>query len=202
MPQWLPAAVWSCVLQVEKLFCPALPDNPGAVLFAEELAILHRLVTDDRMKYVWRELHPRAKADKDLVAFFDTAWQQARSIARTVETRKDRAARAKPYLQAAELCRWTREHDIAAKMNPELAAAAAVMAGYFAEVERREGNLDSPLIVKYHGEDDVARAYARVLGQRTRELFGATLYRTVATTASVALDREIIWQQIRDWTNS
>jgi hypothetical protein len=179
------------MLQVEKLFA-GLPDD---------FKIRRRVATDDRMKYVWRELRQRAKSDKALVEFFDCAWQRAR-FPHFVETPQDRAAQAAPWSKAAELCRWTKEHNILAGTDPEKAAALDVVARMFDEIARREGNLDSPRIVKRHGGDDSARAYVRVLGYRTRELFGSTLFRTVATTASVALDRKIDWQQVRNWMKS
>jgi hypothetical protein len=50
LPDWLPAPVRGHVRQVEKLFA-GLPDH---------LKILRRVATDDRMKYVWRELRARA----------------------------------------------------------------------------------------------------------------------------------------------
>jgi len=143
----------------------------------------------------------RARSDKALVEFFDHAWQRAR-FSWFVETPKDRAALAAPWLKAAELCRWTEKHDTAARMNPDLAAAASAMARHFEERARREGNLDSPLIVKHHSGDDVTRAYVRILGHVTRELFGSTLYGTVAKTASVALGQGVGLQQVRDWTKS
>jgi hypothetical protein len=180
------------MLRVEELFRGVLP---------EDLAIMHRLASDARMKYVWHQLQPRAKSEKALIEFFDCAWQRAR-LPHFVETPQDRARLATPYLTAVELCRWTKEHDIAAQMNPDLAAALDIVARHFDEVARREGRLDSPPIVKHHGEDDVARAYVRVLGHLTRKLFGSTLLRTVARTASVALDQDIDQQQVRDWTKS
>jgi hypothetical protein len=202
LPDWLPAAVQSHVLLVEKL----LAGMPG------DLAILYRLTSDDRMKYVWRELQRRAKSDKALVEFFECAWQQARSIARPIETPKDRAARSAPYKQAAKLCRamvpecdekgMMLKGDTRALMNPELATAYDLVATRFDEIARREGNLDSPLIVKQHSHDDVARAYVRTLGHVVRKLFRSPLYGTVARIASVALDRKIHLQQVRDWMKS
>lgn len=199
-PDWLPAPVRSYVAQIEKLLGPALPGEDVSGLFAEHFAILYRLASDARMKYVWRELRPRAKSDKALVEFFNCAWQCAR-IPDFVETPQDRAALAAPWLEAAKLCRWTKKHAIAARMDPNLAAALDLVARHFDEVARKEGRLDSPRIVKHHGKDDATRAYVRVLGHLTRELFGSTLFRTVATTASVALERRIEWQQVRRWTS-
>jgi hypothetical protein len=84
-------------------------------------------------------------------------------------------------------------------MNPELSAALVRVADYFEEIARKEGCRDSPLVVKHHSVDGHGRAYVRVLGDHTRKLFGSPLYRTVATTASVALQRDIDWQQVREW---
>jgi hypothetical protein len=189
LPDWLPDPVRIHVLQIEKLFA-GLP---------KDLAILRRVVTDDRMKYVWRQLKPLAKSEKALVEFFDCAWQRAR-FPHFVETPQDRARQARPWSEAAELCRWTKQHNILVRTDPGKAAALDVVASMFDEIARREGNLHSPLIVKHHAADDIARAYVRMLGHRTRELFGSTLLRTVARTASVALGGKIDWQQVRKWT--
>jgi hypothetical protein len=195
---WLPATVRGYMLQVEELFRPVLSGKRVTIL-NEHLAIMHRLASDARMKHVWRQLQPRAKSDKALIEFFDCAWQRAR-FPHFVETPQDRARLAAPYSKAVELCRWTKEHDIAAQMNPDLTGALDIVARHFDEVARRKSSLDSPLIVKHHGEEDVARAYVRVLGHLTRRLFGSTLVRTVATTASVALGRDIDWRLVRNWT--
>ena len=93
----------------------------------------------------------------------------------------------------------TNEHLIAAQMNPQLAAALVLVANYFEDEARKEENTDSPLVVKHHKDDGHGRAYVRVLGGLTRKLFGDSLYRTVATTASVALQQDIDWQQAREW---
>lgn len=188
IPDWVPPPVRSYVLQIEKLFA-GMRDN---------LAIMHRLASDSRMRYVWRELQTRAASDKALVQFFECAFQRAR-FPYFVATPKDRAALAAPWSKAAELCRWTKEHDIAARMNLDLAAALDMVARHFDEVAREKGRLDSPLIVKHHGKDDEVRAYVSVLGDATKRLFGSTLLRTVATVATVALERPINWHQVRKW---
>jgi hypothetical protein len=187
LPAWLPLPVRSHVLLIEKLLNGLEPD----------LAILRRLATDPRMRYVWRELPHREATNKALVEFLDCAFQRAR-LPYFVTTPKDRAALAAPWASAAELCRWSHEHN-AAQMNPELAAALLIAADHFEGEACREGNTDSPLIVKRHSDDDRGRAYVRVLGALTRKLFGSPLFGTVATTASVALQQEINWQQVREW---
>lgn len=87
-------------------------------------------------------------------------------------------------------------------MNPELAAAASLMSGYFVEKARQAENLDSPLVVQHHSDDAVARAYVRMLGDLTKKLFGSVLRNTIATTASIALQREVTEWQVRNWMKS
>ena len=68
----------------------------------------------------------------------------------------------------------------------------AFAADHFEGEACREGNTDSPLIVKRHSDDDRGRAYVRVLGALTRKLFGSPLFGTVATTASVGQMRLMV----------
>jgi hypothetical protein len=201
LPDWLPPPVRSHVLLVEKLYSGGLKSEKLPDGLKSDLAFLHRLATDPKMYHVWRELAHRKATDKSLVEFFDCAFQPAR-FPFFVTTPKDRAAQAAPWASAAELCRWSHKHGIAAQMNPELAAAFLLVADHFEGEARRKGNTDSPLVVKRHRGDGHHRAYVRVLGNLTRRLFGNSLYRTVATTASVALQQDIDWQQVREWLKS
>jgi hypothetical protein len=185
LPAWLPPPVRSRVLWFEKLLRPLKSD----------LAILHRLATDSRMRPVWRELARHKATDKALVEFFDCAFQRAR-FSYFVSTRKDRAALAAAWTRTAKSCR---QSSFIERWNPELSSALDRAAEYFEELAREEGNTDSPLVVKRHSVDGRGRAYVRVLGDHTRKLFSSPLYRTVATTASVALQQEIGPQQVRDW---
>jgi hypothetical protein len=190
VPDWVPAAVRSYMLLTEQVLA-GMPD----------LAIMHRLASDSRMRYVWRLLEKRAASDGPLVEFFCCAFQRAR-LPYFVTTPKDRAALAAPWSSAAELCRWTKDHDIAAQMNPDLVAAADMLAHHFDAVAQKERRLDSPLVVGRYGKDDAARAYVRLLGDTTKRLFGDTLLRTVATTATVALQRPVRWQRVRQWCDT
>jgi hypothetical protein len=59
---------------------------------------------------------------------------------------------------------------------------------------------EAPLVVsKDYGNRDT-RGYVRMLAAETRKLFGTTLIRTLATTASVALLTEVTPIQVRRWT--
>jgi hypothetical protein len=197
-PDWLPAPVRSHALLAYKLFA-GMPAEFHAEM--PEFAILHRLTTDSRMRYVWKELHRHKPHDTALVEFFDSAFQGAR-LPYFVTTPQDRAALAKPWSTAAKLCRAAKEISIPARLQPELAAALDVAAGILEAIEQREGNLDSPMIVKQRGKDDIGRAYVRMLSSETRRLFNSPLFGTIAKTATVALDRPITWQQVRNWTKS
>ena len=221
IPAWVPVPVRRYILICEALFAGIDESKSMSEGFESHLAILRRVATDSRMRYVWREL-VRYKAarqvirksghsvvsvsdqlapDVALVKFFECAWQRAR-FPYLVTTPADRAARAAPWSKAAELCRWEKEHDIVARLNPELSVALGVVARHFDEVARREGRLDSPLVVQRHNQkrgDDQARAYVRVLIDLNRKLFGQVLARTVATTATVALQRHITERQVRNW---
>jgi hypothetical protein len=57
-----------------------------------------------------------------------------------------------------------------------------------------------PLVIsKDYGNRDT-RGYVRMLATETRKLFGKTLIRSLATTASVALRKEVSPNQVRKWT--
>jgi hypothetical protein len=207
LPTWLPPPARIHALLIESLFAGMenLPAVDGDQPIKHDLEVLRRLASDPRMQRVWHELQQHTKSDKDLGAFFAIAWQQARCIAQPVVTLEERTALAAPFWQAAKLCRLMQSEPTGAEIDLELDRVEALdMAAGLLEERARwwEGNPDSPLIVGYHTEDAVARGYVRVLGDLTRRLFGSTLRRTVATTASVALNREIDAQQVREWTRS
>ena len=81
----------------------------------------------------------------------------------------------------------------------KLAAAASVMANHFEARAQLQRSLQSPLVVENHIKDDEIRAYVQILGAETKELFGNVLRGTVATVASIALDRTVSERQVRNW---
>jgi hypothetical protein len=128
---------------------------------------------------------------------FPARYSRESPALRAVQTPKDRAAVAARWVSAAKSCRFAIEHY---PTSPELKAALELSADYFDHVARQESRLDSPLVVKRHSNiDDEARAYVRVLSRLTNTIFGSTLTRTVATTATVALQRVIDERQVRSW---
>src|SRR5215831_11719966 len=79
--------------------------------------------------------------------------------------------------------------EVAAKFYDEIAKALI-------KVKAAE----APLIIsKDYGNRDT-RGYVRMLATETRELFGKTLTRSLAKTASVALMKEVSPNQVRKWT--
>lgn len=185
LPDWLPAVVRSHVLEQVALLTDYVPPA--------DLAILQRLATEPKMRRVWRQLEQGAASEKVLVEFLGRAWQCA-LLTPPLQTAKDRVALATQWHKEAELLRLT---------NPDLAQSFVPVSLYFGQVLREKGHSNLPLLVKRHNRkrgDDQARAYVRALGHLTRKLFGSVLTRTVATTATVALQRSITERQVRNWT--
>jgi hypothetical protein len=61
-------------------------------------------------------------------------------------------------------------------------------------------DIEAPLVVSKDYGNRGARGYVRMLATETRKLFGTTLIRTLATTASVALSKKVTPTQVRKWT--
>jgi hypothetical protein len=185
----------------------------------KEFQVVQQLAIAPEMRRVWHQLSlykarpeglkacgadsegdEKVLWDRAVARFFLCAIPARSPDLRSVQTPKDRATSAAPWASAAELCRRANEDF---PTSPDLATALVRVANYFDHVARQEARVDSPLVVQRHNKkrsDDQARAYVRVLGHLTRDLFGSVLTRTVATTATVALERSITERQVRNWT--
>lgn len=181
---------------------PDLPPPVRSYLFrAEQLqlsqvavAIRQRIATAPEMRNVWKTLKDHGASDADLLDFVRCA---CREPLPPIMTRKARDAFVKQYADMARRCHEATPSS--RRIAPRLAAAAPVMAKYFKAKAKMMSTLDSPWVVENHIEDDEDRAYVQALGQKTKYLFGKTLYGTLATVASVVLDRPINWSQVRKW---
>jgi hypothetical protein len=61
---------------------------------------------------------------------------------------------------------------------------------------------EAPLVINKDFGNRDTRGYVRMLATETRKLFGLTLIRSLATTASVALMKDVRPKQVRNWTQS
>jgi hypothetical protein len=192
LPDWLPAPLQRYVLRAETWLAP------------DALESMRRFALDNRMIYVWRILQRRARSDTALTLYFNLAWAWARySKINYIRTEKGCAALALEWTKTAAVLHYAKRHsDAYDGGNPQLAQALRMAAKYCKKLADKERQPNPLLMVKQYGRDDDARAYVRLLSYLARGLFDSPLFGTVAKTASVALDRPITWQQVRDWTKS
>ncbi len=229
IPDWVPAAV--------KLIALALPiwkarksDEPGRMLQDGD-EVGRRLLLDVRMRGVWKELRkyeveclnyenrsemleswgiddqPFSLQDKAFAAIF------VRLLLRfcdrpVVATQAFADDCAKPYFDAAELCRYELQHGLfphGALEPSELERALEIVAKHLEdEGNVRKGNAGNKLHIvdrsaKRRG-DDSFRVGCRIIGGATRALFGRPLYGTVATIGNVVFDTQKITEKsVQNW---
>jgi hypothetical protein len=200
IPPWVPAGAARYVRWVEGMRRPILPGDENPPM---ELVIVQRLATSPKMRYVWKELHRRGATDDALWRFVALACDNALRPG-YVLTVKELEQGAKQFANVATACRNMIDRDHRVRTDRKLAAALTRVANYFESWFLEASRIESPHLVKHRTKDDQARSYARALGNETRNLFGTTLYTTVATTATVMLERPISPRQVRNWcdTNS
>jgi hypothetical protein len=120
-----------------------------------------------------------------------------------------RAEAARLRLSAAKLRELNAQHneviqgagqftDIHASEVEKAAAFCDEIVETFLKLEA----FDSPSLVKRNYGNQLARGYVRTLAVETQSLFGKRLYRTLATVASVALNKKISAVQVRKWCAS
>jgi hypothetical protein len=212
VPTWVPAKIREYVRWIECLSLQPMQADDEKV---RRLSAVQRLAIAPAMRHVWKELERRKASDEALWLFFSSA-SDAASNAPQVFTKKDRAELVRIQHNAALLCAMQYE-QVTAKVERrqpflsqpgaraqqreerQLAAALELVAKYFSASAVKLSRAQSPLFVKHRTKDDEARAYVRVVGDETKKLFGSTLFRTVATVATIALQRPVDWRQVRKW---
>jgi hypothetical protein len=213
IPPWVPAPVRRYVRWIEKLSLPPMGADEERL---RELAATQLLGTAPEMQRVWRELKRIGASDQQLWLFMACACSDAWHPP-AVCTEKERAELVTMWNTAAMTCALEHgrviakakglrpflgrpEMRAAQRANHQLAAALEKVARHFVSAAEEWRRWESPLFVKKHNkDDDEARAYALSLGDLTQREFGATLYRTIATTAGVALQRPVDWRRVRMW---
>jgi hypothetical protein len=182
-----------CINRIEGL--RSKPDSEE--LCRRKLTIVQRLGTDPKMNRVWQTLARHGAGKND-----DTALDEFVEVACASDvwepTVEDRAKRLNYAREVADDCR-TLATARRLRNDQTLAAAFILVAEWFENSARREESIPPTSLVKNRIRDHGVRAYVRMLGRVTHRLFGATLYRTVAVTATVSLGRPIEWQQVRNW---
>lgn len=196
VPDWVPEVIRDCMAQWLKTYAHEYHQHPN------DLEILRRLAIEPKMRDVWNvlkrtparpdaveaienravrgEIVPGGTAqEKALALFFCRAYEFA-CHPRTAITASERDDLTARFSSAAELCGWIGEKQIAEKLHA---------------IARSGGR--HLLVAPRHHKDDATRAYILELGDLTRKLFGRVSLRTLATTATVALDRPVKSHQVR-----
>ena len=193
VPPWVPAAARN---YLEESGYPKLPNDKEP---PRKLVIARRLVTDPRMRNAWGVL---GKLQDHFIGFFlHYACGGIPAVMTVTDHEKD--IRALSSMAAA--CRDLVENDC--ELAPDDAETLARAADILDAKAREAEEMDSWRFVKNRTKDDEARAYVRMIGgaaRRIEELRGECEpsdrigYRTIATVATVALERPVNWQQVRN----
>jgi hypothetical protein len=186
----------------------------------------HRLLTDPRMKSVWRTLKRQSVSedglaklqnwqriesyeigdaysvmDRACAAFFATAVLELSST-RNIQTRKEAIKSSAPWRAAADLCWQVMRFEPRAGLDRDFAPALALVGEFFESEatlrDQKEGFYIVERSSKLRGEDRV-RALARVIAAESHTIFGSFLYGTVATVVSVALKKNVTPKSIENW---
>lgn len=212
MPSWVPPEVRSYVRWIEGQSLPPMVADDKTV---RQLGAVQRLAIAPKMQHVWKELKRYPAPDEPLRQFLTCACDAA-SDPPKLRTEKERAEAVTMLRTTAVVCALEHGQMIAEaeKAQPflsqpgerakqrdrhQLAAALALVAKHFDTAAENTLKLQSPLFIKHRIRDEEARAFVRLLGDETKRLFGNTLYRTVATVATIALQRPLDWRQVRKW---
>ena len=218
LPNWLPGPVaeeaqriYDDIRQYDRKRYPRL------FTASEQINVLLRLASDQRMKKVWNELRKKKRKrppeflhpfkldvladeipqDMALRVFFGFAWDLA-TCGIELKTLKQ----LQPFIKMASRLR----RDAQSLRSLGLDEFASDLEAKAIVCERMGGpELDStfPLIVKRARSDQAVRAFILRLSGLCREWwFGEALTGTVATTASVALSKKISADQVRNMVRS
>jgi hypothetical protein len=185
----------------------------------EQIELLCRLASDERMKGVWRELYRKARGsqlflnpakqvfggtfpalhgpqnqDNAAREFFLNAFGHAAWPA-PLMTRDDHRSRRKPFVSTAARLR----KDAQDLQSLGLGEHAPTLEAIAMACEERAGSVavHHPVITRSRG-DDRMRGYVLRMNFICRMLFEKDLPGTVATTAGVAFSEEISGDQVRD----
>jgi hypothetical protein len=200
IPPWVPDAVSKAARALNP---PAGKGDDNPIY-----EVLKRLLVDQRMRRVWREL---TKQKKDSATTFvhsakltwdfdNAADRQDTAIASllylavnlaisdpTVMTRREVEVQRRRFLDKTAAAFV--QGDVAAARDHEVKAADWAAA---AATRTR-------LVVERDTGDSQARCFAILFADQCRRIFGSPLYGVTATVASVALGRKLTARAVRNW---
>jgi len=210
IPDWVPAAV--------KTMAEVLPVDGGE--------IERRLLTDGKMRPVWKSLRgaqvsqgsiTKLKSwqrlsghgveakfslkDEACAAFFASAVVEL-SFERPVVRRSEIKERAARMREAADVCRKHMDNDPRVMADSDLMAhfaiVEAVLKNDAREIEQRKG---AHLLERSSGKrnDDNLRGRVRGFAIEMKKIYGTCRYGTLATVAAVALRRTISNSTVENW---
>jgi hypothetical protein len=178
----------------------------------EQIELLCRLASDERMKNVWRELYRQTRGGKqflnpakgvqdpqnqDMAAreFFSRAFDHAAWPAPLL-TYNDFKSKRKSHITIAARLRDD-AHKLSSLGSNELASDLEAIAVTCEERASAISPVYLPPVARSRG-DQVLRGYILGMTFVCRRLFAKELHGTVATTAEVAFSKEISGNQVRD----
>jgi len=219
IPDWVPSTVKSMALAF-----PFLKTQDGD-------PIGRRLLLNNEMKSVWDELKKHAvdkleyeddsekldtwEIDDRHVSLQDRAYAAfyIRIVTRfclgfPARTQADADLLAKPWLDAAELCRREQRNGLFPRGYPagsgELEKALTIVEKHFEYQGRmRKGEIGNNIyIVNRSGKlrtDDNIRVGCRLIGRITQSIFGMSLVGTVTKIAEIIYQTELNPRNVRNW---
>lgn len=219
VPEWVPSSVAeeACTIwfrpreewQPEKLY-DFLYDRSHQPHFRE---LMCQLVTNPRMRRVWRELSKRHRNASGQFVHPAKGLTQSEAWATLFRRALMMRLFGTPVITASEMETIAGQRRKIVPKVRELAddlAGVGAPPGYFEEMHRLAERIElwvdggegdgvtyGPLLVARKGGDPWERSYARQMCGTCEKLFGKQLYGVVANIASVAFRREISDEEIR-----
>jgi hypothetical protein len=234
LPIWLPEPVaeeaetlYDSILQQDREYeqQPVEARHARRFTSSEQIELLCRLASDQRMKSVWRELYrKRLRPSNEFLNPAMRAGIMLEAKFPTLHDPKNQDLAAREFLNNAFwLAAWRSElpmqHEINSRLKPFTMMAARLREDaqsllslgaseladnldVMAIVCEKYANPPKPgalnPIVKRSRGDQALRAYILRLSVICRELFGKGLPGTVATTAGVVFSKKLSGHQVRD----
>jgi hypothetical protein len=192
---------------------------------SEQIEVLRRLATDQRMERVWTELYRKKRGSNEFLnpvqweglrlfdgkqlstlhdpqhqhtavaEFFYHAWFFA--VVGLPLTQDEINSRIKPYTIMASKLRRNAEGLRALGLNELAADVESVATSCENRLQAPSNNILYPIVKRSRG-DAVMRQYVLKMSALCRRGFGKALPGTIATTASVALSKNISGAQVRE----